>query len=71
MIINHTINITQICTQRTSRKTPVKLALYKCNLTMYADDTSIFYASKNIGELNAIINRDLHSLDKWLQGNCH
>ena len=45
------------------------LALHKCNLTMYADDTSICYASKNIGELNAIINRDLDRLNKCLQGN--
>ena len=44
------------------------LALHKCNLTMYADDTSISYASKNIGELNTIINRDLDCLNKWLQG---
>ena len=36
---------------------------------MYADDTSIFYASKNMGELNTIINRDLDCLNKWLQGN--
>ena len=42
------------------------LALHKCILTMYADDTSISYASKNIGELNTIINRDLDSLNKWL-----
>ena len=36
---------------------------------MYADDTSISYASKNIGELNTIKNRDLYCLNKWLQGN--
>ena len=45
------------------------LALHKCNLTMNTDDTSISYASKNIGELNSIINRDLDCLNKWLQGN--
>ena len=45
------------------------LAFHKCNLTMYADDTRICYASKNIGELNTIINRDLDCLNKWLQGN--
>ena len=28
------------------------LALHKCNLTMYANDSSISYASKNIGELS-------------------
>ena len=36
---------------------------------MYADDTSISYASRNIGELSSIINRDLVCLNKWLQGN--
>ena len=36
---------------------------------MYADDTSISYASKSIGELNTVINRDLDCLNKWLQGN--
>ena len=40
------------------------LALHKCNLTMYADNTSISYASKNIGELNTVINRDLDCLNK-------
>ena len=36
---------------------------------MYADDTGISYAFKNIGELNTVINRDLDCLNKWLQGN--
>ena len=44
------------------------LALHKRNLTMYADDTSISYASKNIGELSTVINRDRDCLNKWLQG---
>ena len=45
------------------------MALHEYNLTMYADDTSISYASRNIGELNTVINRDLDCLDKWVQGN--
>ena len=45
------------------------MALHKCCLTMYANDTSISYASKSIGELNTVINRDLACLNKWLQGN--
>ena len=36
---------------------------------MYADDTSISYTSKNIGELNTVMNGDLDCLNKWLQGN--
>ena len=36
---------------------------------MYADDASISYASKNIGELNTVMNRDLDCLNKLLQGN--
>ena len=36
---------------------------------MNADDTSISDASKNIGELNTIINWDLDFLNERLQGN--
>ena len=36
---------------------------------MYSDDTSISYASKNIEVLIALLNRNLHCLSKWLQGN--
>ncbi len=45
------------------------LALQKCNVTMYADDTSLSYASKNICELNQVMNEDLNCLRVWLQGN--
>ena len=36
---------------------------------MYADDTSISHASKNVGEVYSVINWDLDCLNKWLQGN--
>ena len=36
---------------------------------MYVDDTNISYASKNSGELNTVINTDLHFLNKWLHAN--
>ena len=38
-------------------------------VTMYADDTSISYSSKNIDELNETLNSDLDSLKQWLEGN--
>ena len=44
------------------------LALHKCNLKIYAGDTSISYALKNIVDLTGIINRDLDCLNKLLQG---
>ena len=45
------------------------LALRNCNVTMYADDTSLSYASKNIDDLNQFMNEDLNCLKDWLQGN--
>ena len=36
---------------------------------MYADDTSIYFASNSISEINEAINPDLAALKLWLQGN--
>ena len=36
---------------------------------IYADDTTISYSSKSIGELNANLNNNLHCLEDWLHGN--
>ena len=44
-------------------------ALKNSEVTMYADDTSISYSSKNIEELNETLNSDLDSLKQWLEGN--
>ena len=44
-------------------------ALKNSEVTMYADDTSISYSSKNIDELNETLNSDLDSLKRWLEGN--
>ena len=39
-------------------------------MTMYADDTSISFATRNVNDLNVTLNKDLDdSLRKWLQGN--
>ena len=40
-----------------------------CQVTMYADDTSISFAAKSVNDLNMTLNRELDSLRKWLQGN--
>ena len=36
---------------------------------MYADDTSIYFASNSISEINEAINANLAALKLWLQGN--
>ena len=38
-------------------------------VSMYADDTSLFYKSKILTQLNEAINDDLMSLESWLKGN--
>ena len=38
-------------------------------VSMYADDTSIYYSSKNITLLNTALNEDLRRLDRCLKGN--
>ena len=45
------------------------LSLKNNDVTMYADDTSISYSSKNIDELNETLNSDLDSWKQWLEGN--
>ena len=40
-----------------------------CDVSMYADDTSIYFASNSVSEINAAINADLPALNLWLQGN--
>ena len=44
-------------------------ALHNCKVTMYADDTSLSFASNNIDDLNQFMNEDLDCLKDWLQGN--
>ena len=39
------------------------------HVSMYADDTSIYFASNSISEINEAINADLAALKLWLQGN--
>ena len=44
-------------------------AVKKSTTSMYADDTTLFFYSKNIDDLNEAINNDLRDLDSWLSGN--
>ena len=44
-------------------------SLKNSEVTMYDDDTSISYSSKNIDELNETLNSDLDSLKQWLESN--
>ena len=36
---------------------------------MYADDTSIYYASESVSDINQAVNADLEALKGWLEGN--
>ena len=38
-------------------------------VSVYADDTSIYHSSKDIAQLNAVLNEELRRLDRWLKGN--
>ena len=43
--------------------------LESCQVTMYADDTSISFTAKSVSDLNMMLNKVLNYLRKWLQGN--
>ena len=45
------------------------LCLERCQVTMYADDTSISFTARSVNDLNLTMNKELDSLRKWLQGN--
>ena len=38
-------------------------------VSMYADDTSIYYASESVSEINQAVNADLEALKGWLERN--
>ena len=44
-------------------------AVKNSTTSMYADDTTLFFRSMNIEDLNEAINSDLRDLDSWLSGN--
>ena len=44
-------------------------SLQSSQVTMYANDTTLSSSSKNIVDLSENLNRDLHNLKQWLQGN--
>ena len=39
------------------------------NVTIYADDTVLSYASKSISEFQSKINSDLRRICEWMQAN--
>ena len=45
------------------------LSLHLSKLTMYADDTSLAYASNSIDDITESMNAELENLRKWLHGN--
>ena len=38
-------------------------------MAMYADDTTIYYSSPSMNDINTAINADLEVLRGWLEGN--
>ena len=38
-------------------------------VSMYVDDTSIYYASESVSEINQTVNADSGALKEWLEGN--
>ena len=44
-------------------------ACVKCNFTLYADDTVLFYSAKSALELQSSLNLDLFYLSNWLTRN--
>ena len=45
------------------------LSLHDAKVTMYADDTSLAYASNSIDDITKAMNTELENLKKWLHGN--
>ena len=43
--------------------------IHNSTVSMYADDTSLSYKSKDLTQLNEDINDDLRNLETWLKGN--
>ena len=44
-------------------------ALKNSTISMYADDTSLYFKSKDISRLNEALNEDLSHLDTWMISN--
>ena len=38
-------------------------------VSMYGGDKSIYHSSKDIAQLNAVLDEELRRLDRWLKGN--
>ena len=41
----------------------------KCTVHLYADDTVIYYADKDVHKIEAVLNKELKSLDIWMRRN--
>ena len=47
----------------------VPLVLHDSNATLYADDTSVAYASNSVEDITKSMNVELENLRKWLHAN--
>ena len=43
--------------------------LEKSNVSMYSDDTCLYYSFDSVDAMNQAINADLKALKGWLEGN--
>ena len=49
--------------------TPPPHCLKTSDVAMHADDTTIYYSSPSMNDINTAINADLEALRGWLEGN--
>ena len=47
----------------------MSFSLHDSKVTIYADDTSLAYASSSIDDITKSMNTELENLRKWLHGN--
>ena len=40
-----------------------------CNVHLYADDTVIYFADKNVNIVESVLNKEMEVLDKWMSKN--
>ena len=41
----------------------------QCKIVLYADDTALFYAHKDVKTIEIVLQQDLHALNNWFSRN--
>ena len=47
----------------------INSAFSACKVHLYADDTVIYYSHKNVKEVENVLNKELNSLEAWMNNN--